>query len=109
MTANPQPSTSAQNLCRFGGKLREDILLIAEPAARRAAARHRRHATTRLERQLLVGRETLELRIGVRVLLRVEVVLAPRSAVVHQQRRRVGALRPRHEARDVGAERHDAH
>ena len=109
MAADAKSPTGAQDARGIVGELREDVFLVAEPAAGRAATGHAGHAATRLLRQFLIGRETLELGIGVWILACVEIVLAPRPAVVHQQRRRVRAVRPRHERRHVATQRRDAH
>ena len=57
--------------------------------------------------EILVRREPAHLRVAVHVGRFVEVVLGPRSAVLHEQRRRVDDARLRDELHDVLVERHD--
>ena len=81
VTPDPRPAPRLDQVLHKARMIRKDVLLVAEPlrAAPRDAIDHR------------VRHEAPQLGVVVRILAAVEVVLGPRSAVGHQQRRRVGA------------------
>src|ERR1051325_5578158 len=90
------PIAGANDGGRRRGDPREDVLVVAEPGP-----------ALRPLIDFLVREEALDLRHVVNVVVLVEIVLGPGSAVVHEQRRRIRDARLRDELDVIVVERCD--